>query len=81
MLSSKERRRALRNSHDPSWSHGDTHNINSVNSSLEDWLLARQKIGEYGGIIFIMILVLTQLAWVDFAKVNSLLLQIDVREC
>lgn len=44
MLSSKERRRALRSSHDPSWSHGDTHNINSVNSSLEDWLLARQKI-------------------------------------
>ncbi|GFG35982.1 hypothetical protein Cfor_03565, partial [Coptotermes formosanus] len=44
MLSSKERRRALRSSHDPSWPHGDTHNINSVNSSLEDWLLARQKI-------------------------------------
>lgn len=81
MLSSKERRRALRSSHDPTWSYGDTHNINSVNSSLEDWLLARQKIGKYGGIIFIMILALAQLAWADFARVNSLLLQIDVREC
>jgi hypothetical protein len=46
MLSSKERRRALRSSRDPSW-RGDTHNINSVNSSLEEWLLARNKIGEY----------------------------------
>ncbi|PSN55427.1 hypothetical protein C0J52_05673 [Blattella germanica] len=44
MLSSKERRRALRSSHDPSWQRGDTHNINSINSSLEEWLLARHKI-------------------------------------
>jgi hypothetical protein len=46
-LSSKERRRALRSLHDPSWQRGDTHNINSVNSSLEEWLLARHKIGQY----------------------------------
>jgi hypothetical protein len=45
MLSSKERRQALRSSHDPSW-RADSHNINSVNSSLEEWLLARNKIGE-----------------------------------
>ncbi|KAJ9600422.1 hypothetical protein L9F63_009278, partial [Diploptera punctata] len=44
MLSSKERRRALRSSHDPNWQRGDTHNINSINSSLEEWLLARNKI-------------------------------------
>jgi hypothetical protein len=46
MLSSKERRRALRKSHDPNWQCGDTHNISSINSSLEEWLLARHKIGE-----------------------------------
>jgi hypothetical protein len=48
---------------------------------LEEWLLARQKIGEYCGIILIMILALVQLALADFARVNSLLLQIVVREC
>lgn len=42
-LTSKERRRALRVSHDTR----KRDNNNSINSSLEEWLAARQKIREY----------------------------------
>ncbi|XP_068083247.1 uncharacterized protein [Anabrus simplex] len=44
MLASKERRRALRKSHDPRLSNGESCNNNSITSNLEDWLLTRHKI-------------------------------------
>lgn len=43
MLTSKERRRALKFSHDM----GKRENNNSINSSLEEWLAARQKIRKF----------------------------------
>lgn len=46
---SKERRKALRNSHDPSLNRSGTKA--SVNSSFEDWVIARNKIGNYALII------------------------------
>nr|CAD7261072.1 unnamed protein product [Timema shepardi] len=47
MMASKERRRALRSSHDPSLQqhNGTLQNNNSINSTLDEWLLARHKIG------------------------------------
>nr|CAD7397027.1 unnamed protein product [Timema poppensis] len=43
----EERRRALRSSHDPSLQqhNGTLQNNNSINSTLDEWLLARHKIG------------------------------------
>jgi purine-cytosine permease-like protein len=55
--------------------------MNSVKSSLEDWLLARQKIGEYSRIIFVMILALSQLAWAGISRIKSFLIQSDRIEC
>nr|CAD7195872.1 unnamed protein product [Timema douglasi] len=48
MMASKERRRALRSSHDPSLQqhNGTLQNNNSINSTLDEWLLARHKIAE-----------------------------------
>ncbi|CAG2066223.1 unnamed protein product, partial [Timema podura] len=48
MMASKERRRALRSSHDPSLQqhNGTLQNNNSINSTLDEWLMARHKIGE-----------------------------------
>nr|CAD7439898.1 unnamed protein product [Timema bartmani] len=47
MMASKERRRALRSSHDPSLQqhNGTLQNNNSINSTLDEWLMARHKIG------------------------------------